>query len=149
MEDYRFALASYLESTKPLLIALGRWDEKQVLSRFAESFKPDQIWILTGAEADIGWFQVSETTEEVHLDQLHLVETARNQGIGTGLIAELQDRAVASAKALALNVMRGNRAQQLYERLGFHVDGGDEEKIRMVWRRIPDNTGGEREGPVG
>lgn len=135
MGDYPFALALYLESTAPLLIALGRWDEQKVLSRFSESFKPDQIWILTAAGEEFGWFQVSETAEEIHVDQLHLVERARNRGIGTNLIRELQDRAKVSAKILALNVMRGNRAQQLYERLGFRLDGGDEEKVRMVWRQ--------------
>jgi len=134
VEDYDFALASYLESTKPLLLALGRWDEQKILARFAQSFKPEQIEILTAAGADIGWMQVSATDGEIHLDQLHLSENAQNRGIGTGLIAELQDRANGSGKALALNVIRGNRAQQLYERLGFRIVEGDEEKIRMVWR---------------
>jgi len=149
MEDYPFALALYLESTKPLLTASGRWDESKILSRFADSFKPDRIWILTCAGEDCGWFQVSETPEEVHLDQLHLVESARNGGIGTGLILELQDRANASAKTLALNVMRGNRAQHLYERLGFRLDGGDEEKVRMVWDRAAGRGGRPNEAPTG
>ena len=148
MEDYGFALASYLESTKPLLVALNQWDEEKILARFAQSFNTDQIWILTAAGTDIGWFQISETVRELHLDQLHLVDGARNRGIGTGLIAELQRRASAADKALALNVMRGNRAQQLYERLGFRIDGGDEEKIRMVWQ--PDSEdAGPNEGPAG
>ena len=135
MEDYDFALALYLESTRPLLIAQGRWDEEGILSRFAKSFNPEQIDILIATGADIGWLQVSEKAEEIHLDQLHLIEIARNRGIGTELITALQDRAKASGKSLALNVMRGNRAQLLYDRLGFRVDGGDEEKIRMVWQR--------------
>jgi GNAT superfamily N-acetyltransferase len=134
MEDYDFALASYLESTKPLLIALGRWDEGKILSRFAETFRPEQIEVFTAAGTDIGWMQVSETTDEIHLDQLHLIERARNLRIGSGLIRELQDRANGSRKGLALNVIRGNRARQLYKRLGFRVAEGDEEKVRMVWR---------------
>jgi ribosomal protein S18 acetylase RimI-like enzyme len=149
LEDYDFALALYLDSTRPLLIAQGRWDEEEILSRFAKSFKPDQIRILTAAGNDIGWLQVSETAEEIHLDQLHLVENARNRGIGTGLIAELQDRANASDKGLALNVMRGNRAQQLYERLGFRLDGGDEEKVRMVWQRTAGDGGQPDKAPFG
>lgn len=139
MEDYAFALALYLQSTKPLLIALGRWDEGKILSRFAGGFRLDQISMLSSAGADIGWIQVSETTEEIHVDQLHLIENARNHGIGTSLIVELQDRANAIDKALALNVIRGNRARQLYERLGFRTVGGDDEKIRMVWQRDAGN----------
>jgi ribosomal protein S18 acetylase RimI-like enzyme len=134
MEDYDFALASYLDSTRPLLIALGRWDEERVVSRFAESFEPEQIEILSAAGTDIGWLQVSETSDEIHLDQLHLVDGARNHGIGSRLIRELQDRAAATDRTLTLNVIRGNRAQGLYERLGFLLIGGDEEKIQMVWQ---------------
>jgi len=134
MEDYDFALATYLASTKPLLIALGRWDEERVVSRFAGSFDPALIKILNVADSDIGWLQVSETPDEIHLDQLHLVENSQNQGIGTYLIRELQNRASSAEKALTLNVIRGNRAQALYERLGLRLVGGDEEKIRMAWQ---------------
>jgi GNAT superfamily N-acetyltransferase len=84
--------------------------------------------------------QVSETEEEMHLDQLHLVDGARNQKIGTHLIRRLQDRARAADKPLALNVIRGNPARALYERLGFRTDGGDEEKIRMLWSGEPVDT---------
>ena len=133
IDDYDFALALYLEGVRPLLVALDRWDEKRVLARFFEGFKLEQIKVLRRAGADIGWIQVSETAEELHLDQLHLVGDARNQQIGTGLIYTLQDRARAAGKPIALNVIRGNRAKALYERLGFAAVGGDEEKVRMLW----------------
>jgi ribosomal protein S18 acetylase RimI-like enzyme len=136
-DDYGFALALYLESTRPLLVALGRWDEETVPKRFAKGFNPEQTIILTEGGADIGWLQVSESADEVHIDQLHLVNRARNNGVGTRLVREQQERASAAGKALALNVIRGNRAQQLYERLGFRVDGGDAEKIHMIWRQAP------------
>jgi ribosomal protein S18 acetylase RimI-like enzyme len=135
--DYDFALALYLESVKPLLLALGRWDEERMLSRFSDGFKLEQIKVLRRAGGDIGWMQVSETEQEVHLDQLHLIDGARNQKIGTHLIRRLQERARAAGKPLALNVIRGNPAKALYERLGFRTDGGDEEKIRMLWSGEP------------
>jgi ribosomal protein S18 acetylase RimI-like enzyme len=139
IEDYDFALALYLESTKPLMIALGRWDEERILNRFADGFKVEQVQALCEGDAVIGWMQVSETDAQLHLDQLHLVTAARNRGLGTRLIRELQERARASGRSLALNVIRGNRAQALYERLGFLVVGSeDEEKIQMRWR-----TGGD------
>jgi ribosomal protein S18 acetylase RimI-like enzyme len=134
-EDYPFALELYLESTLPLLTALGRWDEEKVLSRFAEGFKLDEIRVLSVNGSAAGWIQVSETPEEFHVDQIHLVESARNRGIGSGLIRDLQERASACGKAVALNVIQGNRAHRLYERLGFLVAGGEDEKIRMVWRK--------------
>lgn len=132
--DYNFALELYLESTKPLLMAIGRWDEERILSRFERGFILDHIRMLTAAGAVVGWLQVSDTDEEVHVDQLHLVAPMRNHGTGTRIICLLQERAAASGRAVALNVIRGNRAQHLYERLGFRVERDGEEKIRMVWR---------------
>jgi ribosomal protein S18 acetylase RimI-like enzyme len=134
MDDYGFALGLYLESTKPLLIALGQWDESRILARFADGFKLEQIQILCAADGVIGWMQVSETDAQLHIDQLHLIEGARNRGLGTRLIRELQDRASGSGRSLALNVIRGNRAKALYERLGFIVVGHEDEKIQMRWQ---------------
>ena len=133
-EDYDFALALYLEGTRPLLTALGTWDEARVLRRFAEGFHLPDVTVLSSAEVDIGWMQVSERSGScIHLDQLHLVERVRNGGIGSRLIRELQDRATASERRVELNVMRRNPAQALYERLGFRVVGGDEERLHMRW----------------
>jgi ribosomal protein S18 acetylase RimI-like enzyme len=133
-EDYAFALALYLESTKPLLTALGTWDEARVLRRFAEGFHLQDVTILSSAGVDIGWMQVSQRGGKcLHLDQLHLIERVRNAGLGSRFIRELQERASATAKRVELNVMRGNPAQALYERLGFRVVGGDETRLHMRW----------------
>lgn len=140
LEDFGFARELYLECVKPLLIAIGRWDEEKIPARFAKGLKLEQMQVIVTAGADIGWIQVSETEDEVHIDQIHLVEGARNEGVGTSLVRELQDRASAANKALALNVIHGNRAQELYERLGFRVADSDEEKIRMIWRPDPDDV---------
>ncbi|MBX6322764.1 MAG: GNAT family N-acetyltransferase [Rhodospirillaceae bacterium] len=131
--DYAFALALYLESTRRLLTALGRWDEPRVLARFAQGWRTDQVQVICADDMDIGWIQVSQTGDRLHLDQLHLVEGYRGRGIGTQLIEELLDRARADGRAVGLNVIRGNGALALYRRLGFTVVGEDPEKLRMLW----------------
>ena len=133
-EDFAFALALYLESTKPLLIALGRWEEDRVRARFAEDFTPERAQMLHDDGRVIGWIQVSENGEGLHLDQLHLTEGYRNRGIGTRLIEALLDRGRRSGKWVGLNVIRGNPAIRLYQRLGFSLIGGDEDKLQMRWR---------------
>jgi GNAT superfamily N-acetyltransferase len=137
VDDYEFALALYLESVKPLLLALGRWDEERILLRFSQGFELEHIQVLRREGTDIGWMQVSETVEELHLDQLHLVDHVRNNQIGTHLVRMLQSRAKTVNTPLALNIFRGNRAKVLYERLGFRIVGGDEERIRMLWSGEP------------
>lgn len=132
-EDYEFAVGLYLESTKRLLAALGKWDEPRVRARFRQDFAPDRAHVIRCDDADIGWLQVSETAEHFHVDQIHLVKRFRNRGIGSHLIKALLERAGAAGRAVGLNVIRGNPAISLYRRLGFRVVGEDEEKLRMRW----------------
>jgi ribosomal protein S18 acetylase RimI-like enzyme len=133
--DYHFALQLYLASTKPLLISLGQWEERRVLDNFAANFKPSQVTIINSGSLNVGWFQVSKSEIGLHLDQLHLIEAAQNHGIGTSLICKLKSRAEKRRCPLELNVFRGNRAVNLYKRLGFKIIGEDESRLKMIWQQ--------------
>jgi ribosomal protein S18 acetylase RimI-like enzyme len=132
-EDYDFALDLYLESTKRLLIELGRWNEGRVVARFKQGFKLDQVRVIRAGGVDIGWMQTSNSADGLHLDQLHIVYRFRNRGIGTRLIQTLQKRARSAGKPVGLNVIRGNQAIALYRRLDFRIVGEDDEKLKMRW----------------
>lgn len=131
--DYDFAATLYLESTRPLLTALGLWHEGRIVARFRQAFHIEQTRVIRLDGADIGWMQVSESPERIHLHQLHIVPQFRNRGIGTSMIRAILDRARRQGRPAFLNVIRGNRALSLYRRLGFRVVGGDVEKLHMRW----------------
>ena len=84
--------------------------------------------------AEIGWIQVTDNKEGLHLDQLHLIDGYRNRGIGTRLIQALLERGRRGGKWVGLNVIRGNPAIRLYRRLGFALIGEDDDKLQMRWR---------------
>src|SRR5438093_7199991 len=65
--DFDFALTLYLESTKPLLLDLGHWDEERVRTRFAQDFEPRSARVIHNAGLTIGWIQVSDTAQSYHL----------------------------------------------------------------------------------
>ncbi len=132
-DDYAFALALYLEGTKVHLAKLGRWDEKRVTARFKRGFHPEQARVICAEGEQVGWMQVSESAERFHIHQIHLLGPFRRRGIGARLIEALLERAGGVGKPVALNVIIGNPAQSLYERLGFKVAGGDEEIVHMLW----------------
>jgi GNAT superfamily N-acetyltransferase len=131
--DYGFALALYLDGVRQHLLALGRWDEAAVVARFERSFNPAQAQVVCLGAEEIGWMQVSESAERFHIHQIHLLAPFRGRGIGARLIRELLERAVGLGKPVALNVIIGNPARWLYERLGFRVTGGDQEIVHMLW----------------
>jgi ribosomal protein S18 acetylase RimI-like enzyme len=130
-DDYPFAIDLYLSGAKHLLIALGEWHEERVLARFKQGFKLEQSQVIQSDGADIGWMQVSETPQQIHLHQLHIVARYRNLGIGTQVIQALIERARHAGQAVVLNVIRGNPASALYRRLGFRVVAGNAEKLHM------------------
>lgn len=132
-DDYDFAIALYLESTKPLLVALGLWDENRVVDRFWDGFKPENVQVICSNGANVGWMQISESPDGLRVHQIHLIDAIRNHGIGTRLIERILDRARNNGSKVALNVIRGNPAIALYDRLGFRVVGEDDEKLYMRW----------------
>jgi ribosomal protein S18 acetylase RimI-like enzyme len=140
-DDYRFALDLYLESTEPLLAALGRWDVALIPRRFAEGWRLEEAEIICRGGSPIGFLQVSKTAQTLHIDQIHIVAPWRSRGIGSGLIRDIMDEARATGRIVGLNVIRGNtRAISLYRRLGFAISGENGEKIQMRW--VPEGVAG-------
>lgn len=131
--DRPFARRLYFDGMRQGLTAIGTWNEHHVAARFRSSFRFVDSRIIRFGRADIGWIQISETTRGLHLQQLHLIERFRNNGIGTQLIQALQSRARGKGKPLALNVIRGNPAAILYRRLGFRTISKGDEKMHMRW----------------
>lgn len=86
--------------------------------------------ILVVDKSDAGWLHVSETRFDIHLGHLYLEADRRGQGLGTGLLQWMIDRARRKAKSFTVDVAADSRARRLYERLGFVPAG----KIRMQHR---------------
>lgn len=132
-DDFGFARELYLNSMKPLLEALGAWNGPEIESAFRGYFEVDEIRVVTMNGQDVGWIQVSHTDNEVCLDQVHLVERARNQGIGTALITQVINMASEQKKDVSLSLVKGNRAIGLYKRLGFRRVAEDSTKIHRLF----------------
>jgi len=79
----------------------------------------------------VGNFYAQRDPDEFVLIDITLLPEQRNLGIGTALVGDLIDAAMAVGKPLYAHVTRDNPAWQLWQRLGFcevHDDG--------VYRRI-------------
>jgi len=132
--DYSFALALYLDGSAGLLKEIGRWDEARIVARFERKYELGEAQIICIEGEDVGWIQVIDFVGQLYLRQLHLIARVRGRGIGTRLIEDLQARGVSVGKPVTLDVIHGNRAKELYLRLGFRPIRADRDKTRMVWR---------------
>jgi ribosomal protein S18 acetylase RimI-like enzyme len=131
--DEAFALVLYMSGAVLHLSALGPVDENKLAARFKRNYRPDGARIIHINGADIGWLQVLDAEDRIHIEQLHLIGSYRNRGIGTRLIKAIMKRARDSGVPVELNVIRGNPAFRLYERLGFQLIAEEPEKLRMRW----------------
>jgi len=129
--DFSFAKHLYLASMKPLLTALGAWNLTESTEAFASYFDVEEIQIVTANGDDVGWIQVSKNDDAFCLDQIHLIEQARGNGIGERLIRNVIAAANMEGKVTTLSLVRGNRSIALYERLGFRLVGEDDIKFHM------------------
>ncbi len=67
----------------------------------------------------IGRLFLHRAPDEIRLVDIGLLSEHRNQGIGAALIATIMDEAAEAGKPVRLHVEVSNRAQRLYQRLGF------------------------------
>lgn len=132
--DYAFAEALYLSSTRPLLTALGAWDEEGARTRLRAAFDRHPPLVICADGKKVGWVQVSVRPGAMHLHQIHLSEACRNRGIGTGLIGDIMRAARQADLPVTLNVIRGNPAVGLYERMNFVVVNRGRELLQMRWQ---------------
>jgi ribosomal protein S18 acetylase RimI-like enzyme len=85
--------------------------------------------------APVGHLIVEEGDGSIRIVGVALLEACRNQGIGSRLIASLQQKAAMAGKTVVLSVDAANhRARRLYERLGFRPTGQSIPYLWMEWR---------------
>lgn len=128
--DFGFFEALYLEMFRLLV---PRTDDAEIRRHFRNVYRSDQTSVVVRDGRAIGYVQIEDGPDEVMLSQIHLVPACRGLGIGTALIRELLGQAQAEGKAVTLNVLDGNPAVALYERLGFGVVGRDGPRLQMRW----------------
>jgi ribosomal protein S18 acetylase RimI-like enzyme len=104
-----------------------------------------QIVLLNGNGA--GRLVVNRAPEELRIVDIALLPEHRNAGIGSALVRQVCDEAAALGKPVRLCVLKSNRAQRLYARLGFVTTGQTEPHLEMEWRAADNVAAGATLGP--
>jgi GNAT superfamily N-acetyltransferase len=91
----------------------------------------DELILWQGEPA--GRLIVERREHEIRCVDVALLPEHRNSGIGTFLIQELQNEARREKKPLRLQVIRFNRAVNLFERLGFVRTSETGTHFQMEW----------------
>ena len=137
-DDFSFAEELYLSSMKPLMEALGCWNEAQRKAAFRRNYVAADTEIIFRVEKPveeaIGWLHISERDTDYNLSQIQILPEFCDHGIGSIIIGDLLKRARNTGKTVSLSAVRNNRAIGLYERFGFRkVDADASPILEMVW----------------
>lgn len=109
--------------------AIWGWDETLQRRLFTERFDPPRDQVIVIGEAVVGHLVVGTHPHEVFLARIALLPAWQGRGIGTNIVQDVVRGAAESGLAVRLTVLCTNeRAQALYERLGFRVIGSDEHR---------------------
>ena len=90
-----------------------------------------EVRIIVRDGTDIGWLQSTSDGQAVFIVQFFVDTPLRGRGIGNDVLARIIAEATLHQQAVALEVVKENRALRLYRRLGFEVVGEDAVKYHM------------------
>jgi ribosomal protein S18 acetylase RimI-like enzyme len=113
------------------------WDEDWQARYFREHLDPAERQIIRYDGADVGYISIEDQKTGFFLNSIAILPAYQGLGIGTTLIRRLQHKARTKGVPVTLQVLKGNPARALYERLGFNVTGETDTHHQMKWSSLP------------
>jgi ribosomal protein S18 acetylase RimI-like enzyme len=108
---------------------------------YRAAFPGAEFAIIMSDGQPVGRVVVNRDESELRVVDIALLPAHRGRGLGTALMRELMREAARVQKRVRLSVIKGQRACQLYQRLGFEKTGEDSLRWQMEWRAggLPQN----------
>ena len=101
---------------------------------YTENYAGAEFQIVEVDNQAAGRLYVHRRPDEIRIMDIALLPAYRNQGIGSRLLAGLLDEGQAEGKSVTIHVESFNRAQRLYERLGFRQIAEHGVYLLMEWK---------------
>ncbi|HEY9735320.1 MAG TPA: GNAT family N-acetyltransferase, partial [Trichocoleus sp.] len=125
-EDYDFLYGLHCATMRDYIEATWGWDEAWQQNHFKQHFQPEanQIILLNGHK--IGRVEMDCNEDRDHIGNIQILPAHQNNRVGSRVILNIIRQAQLKERPVTLQVLKVNPARQLYERLGFVVEGEDE-----------------------
>ncbi|MGD0165828.1 MAG: GNAT family N-acetyltransferase [Gaiellaceae bacterium] len=131
--DREFFVALRNATLKRYVEEIWGWDEAEQRARSDLAFERLPIEIVEENGLPVGSLAIVHEDDYDVLEFVAVLPEAQGQGIGSALIAAVQEEAAQRGAVLRLSVLVNNPARALYERLGFRVTGIEDPRVFMVW----------------
>lgn len=104
-------------------------DRETTLQRILYQFDKAHIILLNDERA--GLLKINRAEDKTEVLQLQIDPIHQGKGLGKRILKDILDETSSSGKAVALSVLKTNKAQNLYSSLGFKIVGEDEHSYFM------------------
>ena len=112
-EVNRDAMREYVE-------AVWGWHEDEQRRAHDRDFCIDGLWVIQADRQPVGFVQYEQRDDAVWLARIAIRPDVQGRGIGSQIVAQVQELAASQGLPVRLRVLEVNRrARALYERLGF------------------------------
>jgi ribosomal protein S18 acetylase RimI-like enzyme len=136
-KNYFFEL--YCDSMKTHIETLWGWDQNWQIRDSEERWNLSVNYILLKAEKRIGYFQVTEASDEAYLMMFIIDEKYRSRGLGGRALTIL--KRLLSSKSLSLRVFKtNNTALAFYKNNGFSLIE-QEDKFYLMRQKLVNKSG--------
>jgi ribosomal protein S18 acetylase RimI-like enzyme len=138
--DRDFIWVINTQSLRPSVEATWGWDDAFQRNYFKEHYGDYERQIIRLDGQDVGVLSFETRADHVYVNLIAFLPQFQGQGLGTRVLGEVKDRAAALGLPVRLQVLKPNRARQLYERLGFRTYAETATHFQMACERGPMRT---------
>ena len=93
--------------------------------------KIENAKIILTKNQEIGFLKVTKNQETYEIEQFQIARAYQGKGIGKTILLQLIQQAKQEKTLIKLSVLKKNKAQFLYEKVGFVKVGADEDSFFM------------------
>lgn len=135
-DDTEFARNAHHRAYRGVVVdQFGEWDEARQDKFFELSWANPGFEIAHYDGQPCGYLRIENLPDQVRAHELTILPEFQGRGIGTTLLHEIQGRATQRGVPIRLQVLKANRAAELYERVGFKPVGETDTHTVMEWRQ--------------
>ena len=135
-EDYEFVYNLKKDAYKDYVIKYyGEYNEEEQINIFnkrIEAVKDNVNIIYYNNKFKLGFYTLSEYDDYVELENICIDKAYRGLGIGTKVIKDILKK---YRKDVKLQYFKDNPVYKLYEKLGFVIDGENDNHYTMTRKR--------------
>lgn len=131
-EDTEFARNVHHTAYHDVIVEqFGGWENEMQSGFFDRSWTPEKYEIILENDIPVGYCHFDRLKDSIIGNELVILPEFQGKGIGTKILQQFMKEAIEKNIPFKLQVLKKNKAQSLYRRLGFVDTGENDTHFKM------------------